>query len=879
MNISMASFQKTLNVDAISLTKLYVRGALNSNMPVNTVLTSDGNGGTFWTSTFVGDGTRVDNVRATGLVANLNYDIQNGVFTASSFIGDGSYLTDIITTKLEKNLTYDIGHGKIFASSITASTFFGDGSGLSNIVTPLNLALNVSYNIGSGEFTAAKFIGPLDGNASSAYCASSLITTNPYVMNTLFIGPPNDPYNIQCTQYSFAVGQPPDINGISQNIYLNNPTYIASNVWHYDMGRMPRLYYQAGEIPSLCRTTFGSPAGYNWLSNDSYHNESTIMALDNVGVLTLKSTLIVPFVMSQSLITSTASISSLNVSSLTGVYANISSLYISSYTGVYANISSVLISSLTGDNANISSLAVSSYTGKYANISTVLISSLTGDNANISSLEVSSYTGKYANISTVFISSLTGCAANISSLAVSSYTGKYANISSVLISSLRCRTAIISSMLVSSYVGNKMILSSLGINCTPKYSLDILGNLGISSSTYDSGLLDLYGAEQPYGSIQIKTDANNSVYLQDTNNLDYHNGWTMSVGSPTSSFSTFRIGRVKQNNLYTRAAITAVDAGTNNNYVGINCNVPIKTLDVNGTINTNSDITCGESTSKGVLRFVTRSGVSYIESGKTAITGSAQDLVFTNMNNSGSETMRLNISSQYVGINCNVPICPLDVNGRVNATSVTVGSVNATGLVNAGTITTGYNGYITTGIYGHITTGSYGNIATGSGGHITSGNNGNINAGSGGRFNGNGAGLYGTASGLNIGGSSGSCTGNAATATKATKASILDAQPGNVPLDYISAYIVKRNNNLMVYWGAYILTVTDYNNTGGYLIMVLYMSHSNTNVWKNTILGQDNIGLVCTYVGNWNNYNNMWMVYYTGGSDLSYMSLMRITVH
>ena len=44
----MASFQRTLNLDSLTLTSLYVRGYNNSNIPAFRVLTTDGLGGTMW---------------------------------------------------------------------------------------------------------------------------------------------------------------------------------------------------------------------------------------------------------------------------------------------------------------------------------------------------------------------------------------------------------------------------------------------------------------------------------------------------------------------------------------------------------------------------------------------------------------------------------------------------------------------------------------------------------------------------------------------------------------------------------------------------------------------------------------------------------------
>jgi hypothetical protein len=46
----MASFQKTLNLDVLTVKTIYARGPTNTNIPANNVLTTDGLGGTLWTS-------------------------------------------------------------------------------------------------------------------------------------------------------------------------------------------------------------------------------------------------------------------------------------------------------------------------------------------------------------------------------------------------------------------------------------------------------------------------------------------------------------------------------------------------------------------------------------------------------------------------------------------------------------------------------------------------------------------------------------------------------------------------------------------------------------------------------------------------------------
>jgi hypothetical protein len=114
-----------------------------------------------------------------------------------------------------------------------------------------------------------------------------------------------------------------------------------------------------------------------------------------------------------------------------------------------------------------------------------------------------------------------------------------------------------------------------------------------------------------------------------------------------------------------------------NQRVGINCNAPASTLDVNGSAQIASSLMIGSNVSSGVtgvMVLTTQSGSNYIESGSNFTVSSAAPLIFTTMS-AGAEWARFDATGKF-GIGTNNPTYKLDVNGGIRGTSITTGCGN-----------------------------------------------------------------------------------------------------------------------------------------------------------------------------------------------------------
>ena len=292
----MASFQKTLNLDVLNVKAIVPKAANNATIPQYAVLTADSNGGTTWTSTFVGDGRRVQFVTAVALSTNTNYTIESGAFTAGSFIGDGSRVANVIATGLSTGVDYQIGSGSFNASTMTAHYFYGDGSQLLNVVGD-GLRVGSNYNIGDGSFaastfTAETFIGNtfsgIAQSASNAGITSNLVYSNTYYVSSLNINQTINPPVIPT-----MVTPQPDINlYVHGGTYLNGPTFMLSNTWQYDTNGNQRILYGV-QNPGF-DTTFGSPDGFVWNNYKANLDPTEVMRLTSTGVLNVESLVKVP---------------------------------------------------------------------------------------------------------------------------------------------------------------------------------------------------------------------------------------------------------------------------------------------------------------------------------------------------------------------------------------------------------------------------------------------------------------------------------------------------------------------------------------------------------------------------------------------------------
>jgi hypothetical protein len=204
----------------------------------------------------------------------------------------------------------------------------------------------------------------------------------------------------------------------------------------------------------------------------------------------------------------------------------------------------------------------------------------------------------------------------------------------------------------------------LGINCNvPKAALDVNGGIRVSGSSY--------------GNIQLRGANENAILYADSNVGDINTGWF--VGQSASSISGgsgFAIARLNANSVLTNTGIYCLSNG----YVGINCNAPAYTLDVNGFIHA-SAIAAGSAVTnyitlqqRGVADATTLriSFNNYNDSTQSAIdciqnsaTNFASAFSFKTNGGGGPLEALYLASNQRVGIGCNTPVQTLDVGGTV----------------------------------------------------------------------------------------------------------------------------------------------------------------------------------------------------------------------
>ena len=513
----MASFQKTVYADILTVKNIFTKGTNNnSNVSQYTVLTSDGNGGTLWTSTFVGDGTNVRFVTAVALSTNTDYAIGSGSFTASTFIGDGSQVINTTAIGLGSNINYNIGNGTFSASTIYAQNLYGDGTHITGVIGS-GLTTGSNYNIGHGSFTASTFYGlSFEGTATyatTAAIANSLVASNSYSvsninLSSLKIGPSYPPY--PPIPYNTVL----DIEGTS---WINGATYLRTDTWNCDTNGNQRLLY--GLDANMFNTDFGSPGGYQWTNYIANLNPTLLMSLQSTGVLTVSTMITVPSLYASTMWVSSYTGNSMFVSRFTGGVGSFSTLAVSSFTGNIDTLNSVTasnlvvssvyggfmsVSTLNVNLGSVSTLIVSSFTGGVGSFSTLAVSSLnvnTGSfsTLNVSTSHISSLYGNFITVNTlgasvVYASSFTvssfivdiGVVASVSAsnIYVSTLTGVQGSFSTLAVSSFTGNTLTASNLVVSSVYGNYMSVSTFsGVQGS-------FSTLAVSSFTGNTGFIN-----------------------------------------------------------------------------------------------------------------------------------------------------------------------------------------------------------------------------------------------------------------------------------------------------------------------------------------------------------------------------------------------------
>lgn len=115
------------------------------------------------------------------------------------------------------------------------------------------------------------------------------------------------------------------------------------------------------------------------------------------------------------------------------------------------------------------------------------------------------------------------------------------------------------------------------------------------------------------------------------------------------------------------------------------------TMDSNGivtitsSLNVNNKLNISTNNQNGAIRLFTETGNSFIESGSTFASGSANSLMFTNINNSNiTPLLTLDFVNKRAGINNDTPQFTFDVNGNARASGfVSTNTINMNdGLIN-----------------------------------------------------------------------------------------------------------------------------------------------------------------------------------------------------
>ena len=204
------------------------------------------------------------------------------------------------------------------------------------------------------------------------------------------------------------------------------------------------------------------------------------------------------------------------------------------------------------------------------------------------------------------------------------------------------------------------------------------------------------------GSIPTVTNVNNTLSVQtisNASNILSPSTSIMTIGTNTTAannivFSNYgggignialnsyniQIGNAQNGTITLNSGSSGYVMMTAGSGVGINCNAPAYTLDVNGTTNVASNmyvatgagvagagsLTIGSLAStgtNGVLRLANVAGSNFIQSAQNTSSGSWGSLIFGQYN-SYNEYMRIH-SNGFVGIATSSPATALDVNGGV----------------------------------------------------------------------------------------------------------------------------------------------------------------------------------------------------------------------
>jgi hypothetical protein len=175
----MASFQKTLDVDSISVKNLNVKGRNNAQIPINSILVTDANGGTNWVSiatltSGVGFNTLITRQSTfTASAGNTRFSILDSANAGLAPVGIGNAVT-----------VYAKAFGQIDVDGVSSIYSFNTFSGLINSNVRLTGAGTISLSTNT-ELNQIQFYSPNDATSSLSTVVGQFTGLNTYLSTSI----------------------------------------------------------------------------------------------------------------------------------------------------------------------------------------------------------------------------------------------------------------------------------------------------------------------------------------------------------------------------------------------------------------------------------------------------------------------------------------------------------------------------------------------------------------------------------------------------------------------------------------------------------------------------------------------------------------------
>jgi len=179
----MASSYRTLNLDVLTVKTIFVKDYNNSNIPINTILTSDGRGGTRWRNP---DFILTSTVSSISTIRN---DLRHGLSTVYSPYGVSS-LSSIMSYGLSSLIAGTINPG---VSSLSSIVSYGLSSLVAGTINPgvSSLSSIISYGLSTvyspyGVSSLSSVVSRGLSTVHSPYGVSSLSSIVSYGLSTVY---------------------------------------------------------------------------------------------------------------------------------------------------------------------------------------------------------------------------------------------------------------------------------------------------------------------------------------------------------------------------------------------------------------------------------------------------------------------------------------------------------------------------------------------------------------------------------------------------------------------------------------------------------------------------------------------------------------------